>query len=61
MIHRYKIEGMSPEDFSNYENLIDLFIDLRDGNINPREVLKDQIPLVKRTFKSALGEIKKGN
>ena len=52
---------MSPEDFSNYENLIDLFIDLRDGNINPRKVLKDQIPLVKRTFKSALGEIKKGN
>ena len=41
--------------------MIDLFIDLRDGNINPREVLKDQIPLVKRTFKSALGEIKKGN
>ena len=61
MIYRYKIEGMSPEDFSNYENLIDLFIDLRDGNINPREVLKDQIPLIKHTFKLALGEIKKGN
>ena len=52
---------MSPHDIRNYENLIDLFIDLRDGNINPREVLKDQIPLIKRTFKLPLGEIKKGN
>ena len=33
----------SPNNFSNYQNLIDLFINLRDGNINPREVLKDQI------------------
>ena len=37
---------------------IELFKDLRDGNINPKEVLKDQINL---NFKSGLDEIKNGN
>ena len=32
------------------------FKDLRDGNVNPKEVLKDQID-----FKANLNEIKKGN
>ena len=41
LIYRYKTEGISPKDFSNYQNLIYLFISLRDGNINPREVIKD--------------------
>ena len=36
--------------------MTELFKDLRDGNINPKEVLKDQI-----NFKSDLGEIRKGN
>ena len=54
MIYRYKTEGISPNNFSNYQNLIDLFINLRDGNINPREVLKDQI-----NFKLDLSWIKK--
>ena len=36
------------------QNLIYLFKDLRDGNINPKEVLKDQI-----NFKSDLGKTKK--
>ena len=35
---------------------MDLFINLKDGNVNPREVLKNQIE-----FKSDLGEIKEGN
>ena len=35
---------------------MDLFINLKDGNVNPREVLKNQIE-----FKSDIGEIKEGN
>ena len=56
MIHKYKLEGISPNNFSNYQNQIDLFIDLRNiiSNINPKEVLKDQI-----NFSSDLDEIKK--
>ena len=56
MIHKYKPEGMSPNNFSNYQNQIHLFIDLRNiiSNINPKEVLKDQI-----NFSSDLVEIKK--
>ena len=54
MIYKYKIEEASLKDFSNYQNPIDLFIDLVDGNKNPREVLKDQI-----NVKADLGEIKK--
>ena len=51
-----KMEEMSRKCFRNYQNLIELFKDLTDGNINTKEVLKDQINL-----KSDLGEIKKGN
>ena len=54
MIYEYKTEGIIPKDFIN--NPIDLFINLRDGNINPKEALKNQA-----IFKSDLGEIKKGN
>ena len=56
MKYKYKTEVRSSKDFSNYQNLIDLFINLRDGNVNPREVLKNQI-----NFKSDLNKIKKGN
>ena len=49
-------KGISPKDFRNYQNPIELFKDLRDGNIIPKEVLKNQI-----SFKSDLEEIKKGN
>ena len=56
MIYQYKTGGRSPKDFSNYQNPIDLFINLRDGNVNPREVLKDQ-----EDFKSGLGKIKREN
>ena len=54
MVYRYKVEGRSPKDFRNYKNLIELFKDLRDGNLNLKEVLKDQIK-----FKSDLRKIKK--
>ena len=41
LIYKYKTEGRSPNDFRNYQNPIELFKDLRDGNTNPKEVLKD--------------------
>ena len=53
LIYNYKTEGTSSKDFINYENPINLFINLRDGDINPKEVLKNQI-----NFKSDLGKIK---
>ena len=48
------MEEMSRKCFRNYQNPIELFKDLTDGNINPKEVLKDQI-----NFKSDLDKIKK--
>ena len=56
MIYKYKTQGINPKDFRNYQNPIELFKDLKDGNINPKKVLKDQI-----NFKPDLREIKKGN
>ena len=56
MIYKYKTKRRSPEDFSNYQNLIGLFKDLGDVNINPRKVLKNQTD-----FKSHLDQRKKGN
>ena len=56
MIYKYKSEERSPKDFSFYQNLIDLFKYLTDRNINPKELLKNQI-----NFKPDLGEIKNGN
>ena len=53
LIYKYKAEEISPTDFSNYQNPIDFFINLRDGNINPKQVLKDQI-----NFKSDIGKKK---
>ena len=54
LIYKYKTEGRSGKDFSNYQNPIYLFINLRDGNENPREILKNQIDV-----KSDLGKKKK--
>ena len=45
LIYKYKTAGMSPNDFSNCQNPMDLVKNLRDGNINPKEVLKMQITL----------------
>ena len=54
MIYKYKCEGRSPKDYNVDQNSIHLFKNLRDGNIKPKKVLKNQI-----NFKSDLGEIKK--
>ena len=56
MTSKYNTEGRSPKDFTNYQNQIKLFKNLRDSNINPKEVLKDQINL-----KLDLDKIRKGN
>ena len=56
LIYKYKTEGISPKDFRNYQETIKLFKYLKEGKLNPKEVLKDQI-----NFKSDLGKIKKGN
>ena len=42
LIYWHKTKGISRNGSSNYHNLIDLLNELRDGNINPEEVLKDQ-------------------
>ena len=56
LLYRYKTEGITLKYFSKYQIPLGLFINLRDGNIYPREILKDQINL-----KSDLDKIKKGN
>ena len=56
LIYKKKTEGRSLKDFKNYQNPIKLFKDLRDDNVNPKELLKNQI-----NFKSNLNEIRKGN
>ena len=40
IIYKYKTKWESPKDFRNYENLIELFKNLRDSNVNPREKSK---------------------
>ena len=55
-IYKYKTEGRNSKKFRIYQNPIELFKNLKDDNINPKEVLKDQI-----NFKSNLGGIKKEN
>ena len=56
LIYKYKTEEMIPKHFRNYQDPIKFFKDLKEGNINPKEVLRDLI-----NFKSQLGEIKKEN
>lgn len=56
LIYKYKTGGRSQKDFESYQNLRELFKNLRDSNVNPREFLKDKI-----NFKSDLGKIRKGN
>ena len=40
LIYKYKTEGRSPKDFGVYQNPTDIFKNLRDSNINPKEVFK---------------------
>ena len=43
LIYNYKTEEKSLTDFRNYQNPIELFKNLEDGNVNPREILKIKI------------------
>ena len=45
MIYKYKTESITPKDFSNYQNMVDLFINLRDVHINLKEVVKIKLTL----------------
>ena len=45
LIYYYKNEGRRSKNFSGYQNSIDLLINLRDGYVNPREILKNIIEL----------------
>ena len=56
MIYKCNAEGRSSKDFSNHQNLIDLFINWKDNNVNPREVLK-----IQPNLKSDIGKIIEGN
>ena len=52
LVYTFKTDKNEPKDFGNYQTPLKLFEDLRDGNINPKEVLKNQA-----RFKSDLSEI----
>ena len=55
LVYRYK--GRSPdENFDKYDNAIDLFNKIQDGDIELTNAKNDQIK-----YKSSLGEMKKGN
>ena len=56
LIYEFQTEERSLKDFKDYKNPIELLKNLRDGNVNPKEILKNQM-----RFKSDLDEIKKGN
>ena len=53
LICKYKTEKISSREFRDYQNPLKLSKDLTNGNINPKEVLKDQT-----NFESDLGKIK---
>ena len=36
LIYKYKTEVLSPKNFNVYQNPVDLFKNLRDGNINAK-------------------------
>ena len=56
LIYNKKTEARSLKDFRNCQNPFGLFKNSRDGNVNPREVLKNQIKI-----KLNLVKIRKGN
>ena len=56
LVYTFKTDGNEPKDFRNYKTPLKLFEDLRDGNINSREELKNQ-----ERLKSDLSEIKLGS
>ena len=55
LIYNFKTEEESPKDCKNYELLLELFKNLRNGETNPKKVLGNQVK-----FKSDLAKIKIG-
>ena len=55
LVSKFRTDVNKPKDFRNYQMPWKLFQDLRDGNINPKEVLKSQT-----SFKLDLSEIDTG-
>ena len=53
LINEFRTDGNEPKDFGYYQGPLKLLEDLRDENINPKEVLKNQARL-----KSDLNKIK---
>ena len=45
LIYKCKNLKRSLKDFRSYQNIIDLFENLRYGNVDPKEALKSQINL----------------
>ena len=43
LIYNNKTEGNSLKDFRDYWELLELFENVRNDDVNPREVLKNQI------------------
>ena len=56
MIYNFKTEGRCPKEFRGYQSPIKFFENLRDGDVNLKEVLKNQVK-----FKSHLSKIKIGS
>ena len=56
LIFDFKTEGKIPKDFRNYQMPLKLFKSLRDGDVEPKEILRNQVK-----FKSDLSEIKIGS
>ena len=55
LVYKFKTGVNEPKDFTNYQIPWKLSEDLREGDINPKEVLKNQA-----RFKLDLSEIKTG-
>ena len=55
ILYTFKTDGNESKDFGSYQMLLKLFEDLENGNINRKDVLKNQA-----RFKSDLSEIKIG-
>ena len=43
MIYNFKTEGCSPKDLTGYWSRLELYGNKRDGDVNPKKVLKNQV------------------
>ena len=56
LIYNFKTKEKLPKDFRNYQVSLKLFENLKDGDVDPKEVLKNKLK-----FKSDLIKIKIGS